>query len=102
MHGPDGGARAPLIPSTRPPSAVRRFFCTFPQSLISQPLISHTLGLKFGVVPNIRAASISESAAHVFVEIEGESAAVDSSVAFLVDEGVDVREIAEGEDVPKF
>ena len=80
---------------------MRRFFCTFPQSLISQPLISHTLGVKFGVVPNIRAASISDSAAHVFVEIEGESAAVDDSVAFLVNQGVEVREIAEGENVPK-
>ncbi len=80
---------------------MRRFFCTFPQSLISQPLISHTLGVKFGVVPNIRAASISDSAAHVFVEIEGDVAAVDDSVAFLLNAGVEVREIADGEDVPK-
>lgn len=80
---------------------MRRFFCTFPQTLISQPLISHTLGAKFGVVPNIRAASISDTNAHVFVEIEGDSGAVDQSVDFLVDAGVEVREIAEGEDVPK-
>lgn len=82
--------------------APRRFFCIFPQSLISKPLISHTLGAKFGVVPNIRAASISDTAAHVFVEIEGGTAAVDDSVAFLVEAGVEVREIAEGEDIPKF
>ena len=51
----------------------RKFFCTFPQELISEPLISHTLGVKFDVVPNIRAATISESQAHVVVEIEGEA-----------------------------
>lgn len=79
----------------------RRFFCIFPQALISEPLISHTLGAKFGVVPNIRAASISDTAANVFVEIEGEDDAVDESVAFLAERGVEIKEIADGEDVPK-
>lgn len=92
--------QAPISPY-RQAMSTRRFFCTFPQALISQPLISHTLGAKFGVVPNIRAASISDSSAHVFVEIEGGDLAVDDSVAFLTESGVEVREIADGEDVPK-
>jgi hypothetical protein len=33
--------------------ALRKFFCTFPQELISQPIL-HTIGEKFRVVPNIR------------------------------------------------
>lgn len=81
--------------------ASRRFFCTFPQSLISEPLISHTLGAKFGVVPNIREASISESSAHVIVEIEGDAGAVDQSVTYLGERGVEVKELAEGDPWPK-
>ncbi|MDA7650801.1 NIL domain-containing protein [bacterium] len=79
----------------------RKFFCTFPQELISEPLISHTLGVKFGVVPNIRAATISESQAHVVVEIEGEAARIEDSVVYLKERGVAVKELAEGEDPPR-
>ncbi|MDG1492211.1 MAG: NIL domain-containing protein [Planctomycetota bacterium] len=79
----------------------RKFFCTFPQELISEPLISHTLGVKFGVVPNIRAATISDSQAHVVVEIEGEADRIEESVSYLKERGVAVRELAEGEDPPK-
>lgn len=80
--------------------APRRFYCTFPPALISEPLISYTLGAKFGVVPNIREASISDTAAQVLVEIEGESDAVDSSVAFLRERGVEVEEIPAGDPNP--
>ena len=52
--------------------ALHKYFCTFPQELISEPIISHTLGEKFGVIPNIRAASITDALALVVVEIEGE------------------------------
>src|SRR5258707_746677 len=45
--------------------ALHKYFCTFPQDLISEPIISHTLGDKFGVVPNIRAASITDTMALV-------------------------------------
>ena len=79
----------------------RKFFCTFPQELISEPLISHTLGVKFDVVPNIRAATISESQAHVVVEIEGEGGRIEESVVYLKDRGVAVKELAEGEDPPR-
>ena len=79
----------------------RKFFCTFPQELISEPLISHTLGVKFDVVPNIRAATISESQAHVVVEIEGEAGRIEESVVYLKDRGVAVKELAEGEDPPR-
>ena len=46
----------------------RKYFCTFPQALISEPIISHTLGEKFPVIPNIRAASITDAVALVAVE----------------------------------
>jgi len=73
----------------------RKFFCTFPQDLISEPIISHTLGERFEVVPNIRAASITETMALVAVEIEGESDAIEASVSYLKERGVKVEEITE-------
>jgi ABC-type methionine transport system ATPase subunit len=78
--------------------ALHKYFCTFPQELISEPIISHTLGDKFGVVPNIRAASITDTMALVAVEIEGEESAVTASVAYLMQRGVKVEEITDPED----
>jgi hypothetical protein len=73
--------------------ALHKYFCTFPQELISEPIISHTLGEKFGVVPNIRAASITDTMALVAVEIEGEEASILSSVNYLKSRGVKIEEI---------
>jgi hypothetical protein len=73
--------------------SMRKYFCTFPQHLISEPIISHTLGLKFGVIPNIRAASINDTLALVAVEIEGEDAAIERSIAYLRERGVKVEEM---------
>ena len=76
---------------------MRKFFCTFPQNLISEPIVSHTLGEKFGVIPNIRAASITDSVALVAVEIEGEEEAIEKSVEYMRERGVQVEEITEEE-----
>lgn len=80
---------------------LRKFFCTFPQELISEPIISHTLGERFGVVPNIRAASITDTMALVAVEIEGEVAAIDRSVEYMRERGVKVEEITESDELPR-
>ena len=79
---------------------MRKFFCTFPQHLISEPIISHTLGAKFGVIPNIRAASITETLALVAVEIEGDEDAILKSVDFMRERGVKVEEMSEEGDGP--
>ncbi|MDF1838980.1 MAG: NIL domain-containing protein [Planctomycetota bacterium] len=78
--------------------ASAKFFCIFPQELISEPIISHTLGEKFDVVPNIRSASIQATGAKVVVEIEGMAEAIESSVAYLRERGVNVKAIADGEE----
>ena len=80
--------------------AIRKYFCTFPQKLISEPIISHTLGEKFGVIPNIRAASITDTMALVAVEIEGEEQAIEESVQYLRGRGVQVEEITDSEQLP--
>lgn len=77
--------------------ALHKYFCTFPQELISEPIVSHTLGEKFGVIPNIRAASITDTMALVVVEIEGEEPQIQSSVAYLKSRGVRVDEMQDGD-----
>ena len=80
--------------------SARKYFCTFPQDLISEPIVSHTLGAKFGVIPNIRAASITDTMALVAVEIEGEDDAIDKSVDYMRERGVKVEEMQDGDEAP--
>jgi hypothetical protein len=80
--------------------ALRKYFCTFPQALIKEPIISHQLNAQFGVIPNIRAASITEQMALVAVEIEGDLAKIDKAVGYLRERGVSVEEIRE-DDAPR-
>ncbi len=75
--------------------AIRKYFCTFPQELIKEPIISHLLNAQFGVIPNIRAASITEQMAMVAVEIEGKQEQIEKSVIYLRERGVTVEEIRE-------
>jgi hypothetical protein len=75
--------------------ALRKYFCTFPQELIKEPI--HTLNAQFGVIPNIRAASITEQVALVAVEIEGSPDKIDQSVIYLRERGVTVEEIRDEE-----
>ena len=75
--------------------SLRKYFCTFPQHLIQEPIITYTLNAKFGVIPNIRAASITEQEAMVAVEIEGDEEKIDEAIVFLREKGVQVEEINE-------
>jgi len=79
---------------------MRKYFCTFPQHLIKEPIISHTLNANFGVVPNIRAASITEQLALVAVEIEGDGEAIDEAIDYLRERGVQVEELSDKEGPP--
>ena len=81
---------------------MRKYFCTFPQDLIKEPIITHTLGAEFHVVPNIRAAIINEQRAMVAVDIEGDPAEIDRAVEYLRERGVEVEELREGENPPEF
>ena len=75
--------------------ALRKYFCTFPQALIKEPIISHHLNAQFGVIPNIRAASITEQMAMVAVEIEGSPEQIEQAVVYLRERGVTVEAIQE-------
>jgi len=75
--------------------ALRKYFCTFPQELIKEPIITYTLNAQFGVIPNIRAASVTEQMAMVAVEIEGALERIEQAVVYLRERGVTVEEIRE-------
>ena len=77
----------------------RKLFCTIPQKLIKQPLL-FTLVNRFKVVPNIRGASVTATIAILSLELEGEDANVEEAVMYLVDEGVQVEHLDEGEERP--
>ncbi|MEO0650864.1 MAG: NIL domain-containing protein [Planctomycetota bacterium] len=81
---------------------LRKYFCTVPQALIQEPIISHTLGVKFDVVPNIRAAYINDQRALVAVDIEGDPATIDRAIEYLRERGVTVDELREGDPPPVF
>ena len=69
-----------------------RFHLTFPQHLISEPLI-HRVGKDFGLVTNIRRANIEEAHGWVILEMEGPDEAIGDAVAWLASQGVQVDRI---------
>lgn len=73
----------------------RRFHLTFPERLVSEPVL-FTMGKRFEVVPNIRRASIEEHAAWVILEIHGEEEAIGEAVAWLEAQDVRCEEMNEG------
>lgn len=77
----------------------KRIFCTIPQDLIKEPLL-FSLVQRFAVVPNIRGASVTETIAILSLELEGEEKKVGEAVNFLREEGVQVEELADGEERP--
>src|SRR5919106_1614620 len=69
-----------------------RFHLTFPEDLVSQPII-YELGKRFEVVTNIRRASVEERFGWVILEIDGPDHAVEDAVSWLSDRGVQVSRI---------
>jgi hypothetical protein len=71
----------------------RRILLTFPEELITQPVI-HTMGTRFSIVTNIRRADVQERMGWVILEIEGADDALDAAIAYAADLGVDVNEMS--------
>ena len=69
-----------------------RFHLTFPDHLISEPVI-HRVGTDFGLVSNIRRANIEEGRSWVILEVEGADDAIVAAVAWLASQGVQVDRI---------
>jgi L-aspartate semialdehyde sulfurtransferase ferredoxin len=73
--------------------ARRRVHLTFPEQLITQPVI-HAMGKQFDVVTNIRRANVEQRAGWVILEIEGPEEEIDRAVEYARDLGVEVGEIS--------
>jgi len=75
--------------------AIKRVKLTFPQELIKEPLI-FKMAKKFGVMPNIRRARVTESVGEVVLELEGTDKNLKDGIEYLKEQGVKV-EAAEGD-----
>lgn len=73
--------------------ARRRIHMTFPEGLITEPVI-HTMGKRFAIVTNIRRANVEATAGWVVLEIEGAEDEIDQAVAYAADLGVEVSEVS--------
>ena len=86
-----GSARLPRPPKD---NMKRRLYCTVPQKLIREPLLFN-LANQFDIIPNLRGASVTEEIAVLTLELEGEEAAMENAVQYLVDAGVQIEDLQE-------
>ena len=70
--------------------AKRRVMFTFPQDLITQPVI-YNLGIRFRVITNIRRADVTEDHGWVVLELDGDPESIDIGLKWVSDLGVQVN-----------
>jgi ABC-type methionine transport system ATPase subunit len=73
--------------------ALKRVKFTFPENLIKEPLI-YNLGHQFQVITNVRMADVDAKTGWVLLELEGESAEIERSIAWASAKGVRVDPVA--------
>jgi ABC-type methionine transport system ATPase subunit len=73
----------------------KKFMCTFPPDLIQEPIL-YNVGKNFSVVPNIRAASVTDEIAILGLELEGEEGEIERATSYLREKGVKVEEVIAG------
>lgn len=69
--------------------SVKRVRFTFPEDLIREPLI-YNLGHEFRVITNVRMADVDEHTGWVVLELEGDPAEIERSLAWAQEKGVRV------------
>ena len=67
--------------------ARKRVKFTFPQQMITEPLI-YQLGQKFSVITNIRRADVREDMGWVILELEGDEDEIARSLEWITTAGV--------------
>ncbi|RMF25396.1 MAG: FeS-binding protein [Deltaproteobacteria bacterium] len=72
--------------------ALHRFYLTYSEEQIKQPIIYH-VGHKFRVVTNIRGASVSDHIGIVALELEGDEDEIERAVKWIAEQGVKVEPI---------
>ncbi|MDD5773669.1 MAG: NIL domain-containing protein [bacterium] len=64
----------------------------FPQKLIKEP-VTYLMAIKYGIIPNIRRAKVTETVGELILELEGEAKNIEKGVKYLLESGVDVEPI---------
>jgi ABC-type methionine transport system ATPase subunit len=72
--------------------ARRRVYLSFPERLITEPVI-HTMGKRFDIVTNIRRANVEARSGWVVLEIEGSDEEIDRAIDYAGGLGVEVNEM---------
>ena len=72
--------------------AKRRVRFTFPERLITEPLI-YNLGRKFEIITNIRRANVQERVGWVVLELEGSDDEIDRGIEWMTAAGVRVDSV---------
>ena len=67
----------------------KQIMFTFPQKLITEPII-YELGRRFNVVTNIRRADVTENKGWVLLELEGSEKDIDKGIEWVTSKGVRV------------
>jgi ABC-type methionine transport system ATPase subunit len=70
----------------------RRLHLTFPEHLITEPVI-YNMGKRFEVVTNIRRANVEERMGWVILELEGSEDQIDQAIEYAAGLGVQVSTI---------
>ena len=70
----------------------RRVRFTFPQNLITEPVI-YRLGIDFEIITNIRRADVREDMGWVILELEGEASVIDKGLEWVASVGVRIDPI---------
>jgi hypothetical protein len=73
-------------------TATQRVYLSYPPDLIHEPLI-YRAGHDFGVVTNIRTATISDDAGLVALELQGEPEEINRALSWFRARGVKVERI---------
>ena len=71
----------------------KRVKFTFPQELITEPII-YEMARKFEVMPNIRRADVRDDMGWVVLELEGEEDKIDEGIKWVKDTGVRVDPVS--------
>jgi ABC-type methionine transport system ATPase subunit len=79
-------------PSQGQGQARQKFYLTYPQRLVREPLIYH-LSRKFDIVFNVRGASVNEEIGIIALELDGDPEVIEAAVAWLREQGVTVEPI---------
>ncbi len=70
----------------------KRVILFFPQNLIQEPVV-FTMAVKFGIMPNIRRARVTETAGEMMLELEGEDKKLEKGIQYLESRGVKVEPV---------